>query len=111
MWLKDTMTIRSSLSQVKVGMLWNLEKSSNDKNVVLTNKCNNMRLIDILVESLKNLTLSKANRKLIVTGPDPVPFEDSDTGLQSRDDLKTGPNQEEADIIMFNQMLVMANHG
>ncbi|MCP4459020.1 MAG: hypothetical protein GY816_13510 [Cytophagales bacterium] len=68
-----------------------------------------MQLINILVESLKDITLPKANRKLIVTGPEPVPFEVSDTGLQSRDDLKT--DQEEADTIMVSQMLAMINNG
>ncbi len=35
------------------------------KNIVLTNKNNKMQLINILVESLKDITLPKANRKLV----------------------------------------------
>ncbi len=44
-----------------------------------------------------------------MTGPDPVPFEVSNDGLQSREDLKT--HQEEADTFMVSQMLVMVDNG
>ncbi len=53
--------------------------------------------------------MPKENRKLIVTGPDPVPIEISYTGLTERNDLRTV--HEEADTIIVSQMLSMVNEG
>ena len=63
---------------------------AHDKNVVLANKDNKIQLIIILVESLKTLQLQgrESERKLIVTGLDPIPFEVCRGNVRDRLDLK-----------------------
>ena len=60
------------------------------KNVVLANKDNKIQLIRILVESLKTLQLQgrESERKLIVTGLDPIPFEVCRGNVRDKLDLK-----------------------
>ena len=79
------------------------------KNVVLTNKNNKTQLIKYLVEALVNLELPNSNKKLIVTGSDPIPLEVTIGGLTRREDLQT--YHEEADTIMVLQMLAMVEAG
>ena len=58
---------------------------------------------------MKHLKIPSANRKLIVTGLDPVPFEVTMAGIIYRIDLKT--LHEEADTMIVSQMLSMVNEG
>ena len=84
---------------------------AHDKNVVLADKYNKIQLIRILVESLKTLQLQgrESERKLIVTGLDPIPFEVCCGNVRDKLDLKN--LQEEADTIIVAQMLSMVNEG
>ena len=77
--------------------------------VLLTNKINKKQLINLLIVSLKSMKLPNVNRKLIITGPEPIPFEITINGVIFRDDLKTF--HEEADTIIVSQMLSMVNAG
>ena len=79
------------------------------KNVVLTNKNNKKQLIRFLVDALIKMQLPNSNKKLLVTGPDPVPIEVRIDGLKRREDLKTF--HEEADTIIVSQMLSMVEAG
>ena len=78
--------------------------SANDRNVVITNKGNKKQLINLIVDSLKHLKIPSANRKLVVTGPDPVPFEVTLTGIIYRMDLKT--LHEEADTMIVSVLCI-----
>ena len=84
---------------------------AHDKNVVLASKDNTLQLIRILVESLKTLQLQgrESERKLIITGLDPIPFEVCRGNVRDRLDIKNF--QEEADTIIVAQMLSMVNEG
>ena len=79
--------------------------------MVISNKDNKIQLIRILVESLKTLQLQgrESERKLIVTGLDPIPFEVCRGNVRDKLDLKN--LQEEADTIIVAQMLSMVNEG
>lgn len=102
---RENRNVVLSSKQVKVTLLG----PAHDRNVVLTNKSNKVQLINLLVESLRQLRVPIALRKLIVTGPDPVPLEVSATGVRNRNDLTT--LQEEADTIIVSHMLSMVNEG
>ena len=80
-----------------------------DKTVVRSNKDNNKLLIVLLVYALKDITITNRDRRLIVTGPDPVPIEVSIAGCKARDDLTT--LHDEADTIIVSKMLCMVNEG
>ena len=103
--IRENRNVTQSSKQVKITM----DGPAHEKNIVLTNKGNKKQLINLLVNSLKYINISKANRKLVVTGPDPVPFELTINGLVFRDDLKTF--HEEADTIIVSQMLSMVGEG
>lgn len=102
---REKRNVAQSSKSVKV----TLNGPAQDKNVVLTNKNNKKQLIELLVRSLTALKMPKANRRLIVTGPDPVPIEVSYTGIRERNDLRT--LHEEADTIIVSQMLSLVNEG
>ena len=69
---RENRNVIQSSKRVKI----TLTGPAHDKNVVLANKDNKIQLIRILVESLKTLQLQgrESERKLIVTGLDPIPF-------------------------------------
>ena len=62
-----------------------------------------------MVEALRDIKMPNVNRKLIVTGPKPVHFEVSFSGIRVRNDLKT--QHEEADTIIVSQMLSVVEEG
>ena len=104
---REKRNVIQSSKRVKI----TLTGPAHDKNVVLANKDNKIQLIRILVESLKTLQLQRreSERKLIVTGLDPIPFEVCRGNVRDRLDLKN--LQEEADTIIVAQMLSMVNEG
>lgn len=80
---RENRNVALSSKQVKVTLLG----PAHDRNVVLTNKSNKVQLIDLIVESLRQIRIPTASRKLVVTGPNPVSFEVSATGSRNRTDL------------------------
>ena len=109
--IKSVTRVNRNVIQSSKRVKITLTGPSNDKNVVLANKDNKIQLIIILVESLKTLQLQgrESERKLIVTGLDPLPFEVCRGNVRDRLDLKNF--QEEADTIIVAQMLSMVNEG
>ena len=83
---RENRNVIQSSKRVKI----TLTGPAHDKNVVLANKDNKIQLIRILVESLKTLQLQgrESERKLIVTGLDPIPFEVCRGNVRDRLDLK-----------------------
>ena len=61
-----------------------------------------MQLINIIEKILETPDSFYTENKLVVTGPDPLPFEILRGIVSSRPDLKT--NQEEADTILIHQV-------
>ena len=57
------------------------------KSIVLTNNSNKKQLIALLVDALRKLKIPNASRKLVVTGPDPIPFEITGASTRGRIDL------------------------
>ena len=104
---RENINVIQSSKRVKI----TLTGPAHDKNVVLAHKDNKIQLIRILMESLKTLQLQgrESERKLIVTGLDPIPFEVCRGNVRDRLDLKN--LQEEADTIIVAQMLSMVNEG
>ena len=104
---RENRNVIQSSKRVKI----TLTGPAHDKNVVLANKDNKIQLIRIFVESLKTLQLQgrESERKLIVTGLDPIPFEVCRGNVRDRLDLKN--LQEEADTIIVAQILLMVNEG
>ena len=83
---RENRNVIQSSKRVKI----TLTGPAHDKNVVLANKDNKIQLIRILVESLKTLQLQgrESERKLILTGLDPIPFEVCRGNVRDRLDLK-----------------------
>ena len=101
---RENRNVIQSSKRVKI----TLTGPAHDKNVVLANKDNKIQLIRVLVESLKTLQLQgrESERKLIVTGLDPIPFEVCRGNVRDLKNLR-----EEADTIIVAQMLSMVNEG
>ena len=65
---------------------------------------NKVQLINILCEYIReHIELIPKQSRLVVTGPDPVPFEIYNGTTTQRNDLRT--THEEADIIIVQQMV------
>ena len=79
--------------------------------IVLTVTENKVQLIHIICSYIKDHpdTLSTNTTKLILTGPDPTPLEISEDQISERLDLRT--THEEADVIMVQQMFLLASAG
>ena len=73
------------------------------RDVLLTVTENKVQLINIIIESILETPDSfYTEHKLVITGPDPIPFEIMRGIVSSRPDLET--NQEEADTILIHQV-------
>ena len=78
------------------------------RDVILTVTENKVQLINLIVENIrKNPDVFNTAHKIVVTGPDPIPFEIGNSTVLLRPDLKT--NQEEADTILVHQVYRMGN--
>ena len=70
--------------------------------VILTVTGNKMQLIDLICEDLKAHNDLFTNKKLVVTGNDPIPVEINKGVIIQRQDMKT--MQEEADTMIVHQL-------
>ena len=61
-----------------------------------------MQLIDLICEDIKTHSDFSTNKKLVVTGNDPVPVEINKGAIIQRQDMKT--MQEEADAMIVHQV-------
>ena len=79
--------------------------------VLLTNTQNKIQLVDLIDEALKKEKdqLSLCGHKLVVTGRDQVLTEINKGIVIPRRDLET--SQEEADVIIVQQMVAITEHG
>ena len=77
--------------------------------VVLSVTKNKVQLIDLICEELQQLDDVPLNTSLVITGRSPVPMEVRSDALVQRFDLKT--TQEEADVIIPQQVVVLADMG
>jgi len=78
--------------------------------IVLTVTENKVQLINIICSSIKDHPEAfSTNTKLILTGPNPIPMEIAEYQVVERPDLRT--THEEADVIMVQQMVLLASSG
>ena len=77
--------------------------------VVFSVTKNKVQLIDVICEELQQLDDVSLNTSLVITGRSPVPMAVRNEPLVQRIDLKT--TQEEADVIIPQQVVVLADIG